>query len=59
MEDAGLETLSSLDNLKILGLTRTRITAPGLAHLRDMTKLKSLFREATEIDDTSVVHLSA
>jgi hypothetical protein len=56
--DAGLESISTLKNLKRLGLRRTQITGAGLEHLKDMTNLTTLAFDDTQVTDTGMKHLN-
>jgi hypothetical protein len=56
VDDEGLQHVAALRRLTWLELTRTRVTGPGLAHLRDLP-LKLLNLDDTAVDDAGLAFL--
>ena len=46
-----------MTDLESLGLRRTRVTGPGLAHLSRMKHLKFLYIDHTPLTDAGLTHL--
>ncbi len=55
--DAGLATLGTLANLRVLDLTRTAVTSAGLGKLVTLKQLESINLTSTEVDDAGVAQL--
>lgn len=55
--DAGLVTLGTLANLRMLDLTRTAVTSAGLGNLVTLKHLESINLTSTEVDDAGVAQL--
>ena len=57
LEDAHLEHVGGLTNLRRLSLIRTPVTNAGLEHLRALSGLRWLDLSGTQITDAGLVHL--
>ena len=53
----GLEHLTGLTNLMILGLDDTKVTDAGLVHLKGLTKLEVLVLRRTKVTPAGVKQL--
>jgi hypothetical protein len=57
--DAGLATLGTFANLRMLDLTRTAVSSAGVAKLTTLQKLESINLTSTAVDDAGVASLRA
>lgn len=55
--DADLVHLKGMTNLKVLGLSRTKVTGPGLEHLEGLNRLYWLVLSGTQISDAGLEQL--
>jgi hypothetical protein len=56
-DDAALADLAWLPHLAVLGLTRSKVSGPGLAHLRQAATLRRLYLADTPVTDAGLSHL--
>ena len=59
VSNAGLRHLHTLNNLRVLNLSRTQVSDGGLHHLRKMKQLRELYLVNVKISGKGLVHLKA